>query len=357
MKFGIIPALLCCCLLAGCSMEKEITGEIIEVQLHEDTGTETYVIRTEKGDTVALTAGSATAVSSWVDGIDAQGLRSGGYTGVIASAAYNRTGSATVRTKDGMEVKAYTAVNLVVEERVTREAYTLSDGTELTRRDTIFDRFSYVLPDGTELLWGERPDPADGLSIGNLDSRSDLSEDAKAAIASYLDGESASFDIGTSLEAAYRDHLNAKETGREFRSHIFLRENWLPGGNEHYVTCATSLSLPVDQYYTGIAEEIRRFVIFDTKTGEEVPLWSLFQGSEQQARMLLGEHCIADNADTTAEEYAAAIDPAYTCWTPGGIELYFPAGSLREYEHTLIVTVDGEELEAVLTEEARSGND
>ena len=346
-----ITLIFCGGLLVGCSTEKEITGEIVEVHVDEAAGIEEYVLLTEKGDIIGLTATNGTALFSWVDSLDIEAIQFGEQRGAIVSAKCGRT-KTTIVTKDGTEIKAYPATNIVVEEAVIREAYTLSDGTTLTRRDTIFDRFSYELPDGTELLWGEVPHPENNLSGEALEKRTDLSEKAKEAISAYLGEYGVSYNLEESLENAYADYLNAEETGRDFRSNIMLQENRLLEGNEHYVTCSISLSKPAEQYYTGVAVEDKRFVILDVQTGDIVPLWDLFNVSEQQARITLGEHCIADNVSTTAEEYANAIDPGYVCWSTQGLEIYFPAGCLQEYEHTLIVNIDMADIESVLTDKA-----
>lgn len=348
--FGIF-LIICICLLASCSTEKEVSGEIIEVHIDEVAGIEEYVVLTEKGKTIGLTATSGTAIFSWVDGFDVETIQSGEQTGAIVSAKCSRK-KTTIVTNDGKEIPAYPAMNIVVEEVVTQGAYTLSDGTILARRDTIFDRFSYELPDGTELLWGEVPKPANNLSGGALEDRTDLSEEAKKAIASYLGEHGSSYDLDKSLENAYADYLNAKETGRDFRSNIMLQENRLFDGNGYYATCSIRLSTPAEQYYTGVAVENEYFVIFDTQTGEIVPLWSLFNISEQQARIALGKHCVAENSSTTAEEYANAIVPEYVCWSQTDLEIHFPAGSLQEFEHALIVSIDTAEIESILTEKA-----
>lgn len=348
--FGIF-LIICCSILAGCSAEKEISGEIIEVHIDEAAGIKEYVVLTEKGDTIGLTATKGTAMFSWVDSIDVEKIQSGEQNGAIVSAKCGRR-KTTIVTKDGEEIKAYPATTIAVEEAVMREAYILSDGTVLTRRDTTFDRFIYELPDGTELLWGEVPNSESNLSGGGLEERTDLSENAKEAIAAYLDEHGSLYDLDKSLESAYADYLNAEETGRDFRSNIMLQENRLFDGNGHYATCSIRLSTPAEQYYTGVAVEDEHFVIFDTQTGEVVPLWDLFNVSEEQVRIVLGEHCVADNVSTTAEEYACAIDPEYVCWSPTDLDIHFPAGSLQEYEHTLIVGIDTAEIETILREKA-----
>lgn len=253
MFLGIF-LMLCSGLLAGCSAEKEITGEIIAVHIDDVAGIEEYVVLTEKGDTIGLIATSGTALFSWVDGIDVETIQSREQHGAIVSAQCSRT-KTTIMTKDGKEIKAYPATSIAVEEVITQEAYTLSDGTVLTRRDTIFDRFTYELPNGTELLWGEVPNPANDLSGGGLENSTDLSAEAKEAIAAYLSERGSSYDLDKSLENAYADYLNAVETGREFRSNIMLQENRLLEGNGYYATCSIRLSTPAEQYYTGVAVE------------------------------------------------------------------------------------------------------
>lgn len=352
MRQVCIPIIMLCgCFLAGCSAEKEITGEVIEVHIDETAGIEEYVVLTEKGDTVGLTADSGTLLHSWVDAFDEDAFRAGEQSGAVVSAKCART-KTTIVTEGGKEIKAYPATNIAVEELVTRDAYTLADGTVLTRRDTIFDRFAYELPNGTELLWGEVPSPANGLSGGALEDRTDLTDTAREAIAAYLGEHGVSYDLDRSLENAYADYLNAEETGREFRSNVMLQENNLLEGNGHYVTCSIRLSTPAERYYTGVVVEDERFVIFDALTGEIVPLWDLFSVSEEQARAKLGEHCVASNVDTTAEEYAKAINPEHVCWSLQGFELHFPAGSLQGYEHTLTVGIETTELVSVLTDKA-----
>ena len=123
-------------------------------------------------------------------------------------------------------------------------------------------------------------------------------------------------------------------------------------GNGHYVTCSVRLSTPAEQYYTGVAEEDKFFVIFDTQTGEVVPLWDMFKVSEEQARRTLGKHCVANNVSTTAEEYANAIDPEHVCWSSEGFDIYFPAGTFQEHEHKLVVSIDTAQIKSILTDNA-----
>ena len=346
-----VSLMLSCALLVSCSTEKEIIGEIIEVHIDELAGIEEYVVLTKKGETIGLTATSGTAMFSWVDSLDVEDLKSGEQIGAVVSAKCDRKRT-TIVTNDGKKIRAYPATSIAVEESVMRGAYTLADGTVLTRRDTIFDRFSYELPDGTELLWGEVPNPENNLSGGTLEDRSDLSEEAKDKIAAYLSKHGPFYDLDKSLENAYADYINASETKRDFRANIMLQENRLLEGNGHYVTCSVRLSTPAEQYYTGVAEEDEFFVIFDTQTGEVVPLWDMFKVSEEQARRTLGKHCVANNVSTTAEEYANAIDPEHVCWSSEGFDIYFPAGTFQEHEHKLVVSIDTAQIKSILTDNA-----
>ena len=237
-------------------------------------------------------------------------------------------------------------------ELVNERAYVLSDGTAVSMWRGLIDAEHYRLPDGTELLIHHPAVPIENVaSVGR--GVGGLNEKAQARVKEYFKQRGELYDVGIALESAYRDLLNARETGRKFESHPLMCEDVPVGENSHYLSVQTLITgVKTDSYYLGEASITLMSVIFDRESGEPVSVWSLFSVDEKQAKERL--------VSFFAEEYDKAVllerfDMADISWRGDLIEVVFPAECIEGEEYDFGAGIDVADIADIMTDKALEG--
>lgn len=234
-------------------------------------------------------------------------------------------------------------------------AVTFADGKTASLWQTPhFGSRIYRLSDGTELLRCSDPLPVSNVSVGGLEGYDGLPEPAQQAVLAYFEAQGILFDEEGELLRAYEDYCLAEGEGREFQTHLLMQDDAPYGENQWYLSCITVVTEPRDLRYGGVVEEQYLGVIFDKAIGEVVPVWDLFSAAEDEARAALLD-AAAEHYPGERTEIRKAFDERHVLWTPGYLEIGFPAGTLPAMENSYICHVETEDLAHILTEKALAG--
>lgn len=319
--------LLCLCFLTACSREQQVSGEIIERSMKEDSGIVSFVIQTDSGKEIGILMTEETWVTPWADGMTADDFKFEEQDGIRVSVSYDRTTRSLV-TKSGNEIPAYDAKHVEIREVRMPNQTALSDGTCVDVWQGS-NYTQYELTDGTELLREYRASgPANHYVVG-IENFDDLSEPAKENVLRFYEEQGLLYNTRDELEQAYAEYLAC---GAESNFSCYKVEQQISptASNERILCFLTSVTLPIDEEnYT----ELRLSAVFDRKTGEHLNPWDLFSCDEQTAKQ-----AILDLAGVTdpvlRAEMEAALQPEYIIFFPNDLEVSFPMGTLPSQEYS-----------------------
>ena len=244
--------------------------------------------------------------------------------------------------QDGTEFPdAGTAEVVTVEEILSPESLTLSDGTQAEIWVRIGGDRTYRLSGGTELL-RERPQETN-FSTYYVEGDTPLT----ALPAALLDGVTACYqergalyDLQTEVERAYGAYTQDPE---KFQS--YLAEQWVswsatsPG--VYYFL--TTLNLSVEP---GIMTRVQFTDAFDRETGEHIPNEDLFSaGRTEVLDALISQMDVDQDLERELREH---FQWSYLVFWPDHLDIRYPAGSLPSQEHSWGWGIDYEDLAGVL---------
>ncbi len=304
-------------LLSG---ERRASGRIVRLETNPQVGVTSFILRTEKGETLGLLLTDETYVFSFVEGMDARTFRAGPETEVAVSVVYSRPRE-PLTDRDGGEVPTYCADQIEVTSYLKAHA-ALPDGTdtEVWQNSTAA---VYTLPDGTELLYVRNPVGPENVTVGGGERLDRLSEKAQKEITAYYRRQGLLYDERAELENAYAAYLKAEDPS-EFESRS-LSQEVLPSASSgrivYFVTCVRH---PLDGAY---GYETRIGAAFDRVSGEPVDPRTLFScPPEEVGRRLLALGGPEDPTERAALE--REFRPENLIFTADVLEIWFPRNTL-----------------------------
>ena len=321
--------------LSACGGEVRLSGEIVEWTADEAAGVASFIVKTGDGERFGVLATDETLVlTSGVVSMEAFQFEKP--DGVLVAATCKSAGKAFTAS-DGTEIKAYTAKQIDITGRLTRNAFTMPDGTEVDLLRRSFANI-YQLRDGTELLHEQSPTGPENVYVGGVESFEDLSGAAKANIFAYYVKQGLLYGVQEELERAYRDY-SACTKKEDFSCRMVGQEISPTASNDRVIYFLTSVTLPSDG---GLSTEVRLGAAFDRTTGDFIHTADLFSCGEQEAiRRLLA---IAGVSDPVLQaEMLSAFKPEYVIFFPEGLEVCFPQGALPSQEHAYQIGLDYDE--------------
>ncbi len=338
MKKFIITVCACMVLLCGCSSEKSISGQVIEVIPETDNESAQYIIMTDEEEKALIQMDQNTFVMTWVEDVDTEKFKDGEISDVKIVASYTDKGKVTDSAGDKMD--SYLADDIRIHAVLMKDAYILEDGTELDIWEQS-DSANYCMKDGTELLVEQNPYGPDNSYVGGV-SLDTMAEAAQDKVLTYYQEQGLLYDVEAELERAYKDYL---ENPEEFDSCYVAQSISPSASNEKVIWFLTSVMLPLDE---SSGQEIRLGTAFDRETGEHISNFELFTCPEEELlQKLLDCEKLTDN-DLRAE-MEAAFRPEYITFFPENIEVAFPAGTLPSQEHCYMLGLDlNEEVREIL---------
>ena len=315
-------------LLAGCGLgETELYGEVMQARV-EGGRLSGFVLRTEEGKDVTVSLSENTQILSWIDQVDEDAFLAGDAENIQVTVTALRDGA------------GYIAGEIEISGARREQGITLSDGTAVEIWDTAFFGTNYILPDGTELLWENRPSGPQNVHVGGVEGFDQLSAPAREAVAAYYAEQGLLYDVEEVLERAYADY---RDDG-DFSTYLVEQSVSPSASNERLMYFTTTVFCSID---SGTAEETSLPAAFDRETGEKLDIWSLFAVPEEEARAALVDK-MAEGGYIPRAELEAALRPEYIIFYTDRLNLTFPKGTLPSQEYTTGGSFDYAELDGLL---------
>ena len=356
---AIACAALILCLLPGCVAGTQIASDIVNGELIEKTeaadGALLLTVQPELGSSVTLLLPRDAQVTPLFGEIGLDAVERGQADAIRISA----TGCDAPRTETGPDGQKRTVRDadwVLVDGALHRGAATLPDGTALDEWDGDFLR-TFYLPDGTRLLDVSAPAGATNSYVSNLPAYAyfgqeglpwflDYSDDrpllqnagetAIRAIVQYYEDRGVLLDVPGELERAWARY---KEQGDRFQAYTVFQDVTCSAACERVLWFCTSLTVP-DQ-------ELLSCDAFDYETGERLETASLFTcAPEELGRSLLEAAKVRD--EELFEDMLAAFSPEHVIFWDRELQLWFPAGALRDYDTPYILGVKYDKLAGLL---------
>lgn len=338
---SLLLAALLALSLTGCQDEKSVMGRLVEVQTGENGALTALVLeRDGKRTGVLLAEGTSfwpRGEGSWTGEEALEAFRKDLQPGNELSAwCYSR--KEKLETAEGETVPAYWAQSVSISGVLERSALTLRDGTavDVMENGSHGNNRTYQLHDGTELLRVTDNGGPENHYVMSQESFDDLSEAAKEKVRAYYEEQGPLYDEREELEKSYAAYLRLSE---EFACDWVQQDVTPCASNERVMYFLTSLTLP--QEYGGQTSYEQQFgSAFDRETGEKIDNWDLFAVPEAEVRRRLPELCGWVDEPELREAMSRALDPEWIVFSPGGMNLSFPPGSLPGEENGYLISLD-----------------
>lgn len=238
-------------------------------------------------------------------------------------------GGKELETAGGGKVRAYEAYYIRVTAILRRNAAELADGAALDILDHGgISGVTYLLPDGTELLWVRGPSGPENCFVGGLESLHDLSEPAQKRISAWYAERGLLYDEKAELEKAYAAWQKNSE---DFQCPM-VEQNVSPSASsERVMYFGTHLTLPLYQEEDVTACTLALGEAFDRETGEYLELWDLFRCSPEEARQAIIDASLdwAGSGGVRAG-LEAAFTPERVVVGTGSLYMQFEPGVISE---------------------------
>lgn len=225
---------------------------------------------------------------------------------------------------------------------VQEGAYTLSDGTRIDHWVTeIFENTVYQTADGWELLRiPPRVDIAN-VSVAYLEGFQHLSEAAQEKVRAYYEENTPELDVAELLEAAWQD-LNTISPEMGMFSPWWAHQDVFPVAYNASIMCFAAETTIVGS--DKAAQIDRVHTIFHRESGEVLEIWDLFT-VDRDAAMDIIARALAQNAAQFEEIRAALEGENVVRLQQGGMECFFPLGTLSWSEYDCFMYLDCAELD------------
>lgn len=230
---------------------------------------------------------------------------------------------------------------------VEENAYILSDGTPISiwEAHPLLGR-SYRLPDGTELLLEQVHTRPDRVSVGSMPGFQGLSEPARQAVLTEYEAQYEAYcqERILHLEQAYADWLDCQERNADFQCHPLGFEMANSAESEQVIYYLTKITCTAQPHHEGTAEERVICTIFHRQTGETLSVWELFQIPAEQAREQILSCVVSQTPQVPAQSLREAFREDNLRWHSGGVEVFYPAGTLPGEEFMYLINVPYDQL-------------
>ena len=109
--------------LIGCSNEKHVEGQVVEIQSNEDIGVVSFIMQTEESEEIGILLTDETSVVSWMGKLQDSGgrLTAEDFENMYVSVLYRDSSARTLGKEDGTTVRAYKAQEVRISGGDTRE--------------------------------------------------------------------------------------------------------------------------------------------------------------------------------------------------------------------------------------------
>ena len=233
--------------------------------------------------------------------------------------------------------------NVTEEHRLAEAgAFTLSDGTVVDRWITdVFENSVYKTADGWELLWVPLRVDIANVGVPGMEGFGHLNETAQAQVRTYYDAKMPELDIPALLEAAWQD-CNTVTPERGMFKAWWAHQEVFPVAYNDAIMCFAVETSVVGSDRAARIERVH--TIFSRENGEVLEIWDLFKEEPDAVKACMAQALARDN-NLKYEELRAGLELENVVrLRQGGLEFFFPAGSLSWVELDCYMDLDCDDL-------------
>ena len=247
-------------------------GDLTAIVLQTSGGKETGILLTE--ETIAFPPGSG----AWTSEEGRAAFRAALAPDSLIIADCTR-GKHTLAADGGAQIAAYEARRIQISGQLLRGAAAAQDGTILdVLEDNIWQRRTYQLADGTELLQVNAPHGPQNSYVGGVEGFETLSETAQEQLAAFYNSRGLLYDVQDVLEQVYSLY---QQLGADFRPGLVEQSVSACASNDRILYFLTAVTLPTGRENGNICWEVRLCDAFDRETGARIDTWDLFTAPKE----------------------------------------------------------------------------
>ena len=320
-------------LFAGCSKERWVYGQALEMQSNDEVGIVSFTMQEGASQEIGILLTDETSIESWIKGDE--GHNDGKRYRLSKEELENANVSVQIHNSErklvkenGEKIPAYNAKKIVITTKDTGERVKLKDGTEVETWSEDFGKTQvYKLEDGTELLRdGGKRNPSN-VVISGQEKFGELKEEVQTRILTYMEEHIALYDVTEELEKAYAAYRKKTEQ-EEFDTPILCQDIVLCASNDRMLYFTVTGSTSEQGEHT---KEIRMSMAFDRETGEPVEMLDLFRCTKKELVQTILK-CSEISDPVLEEKMLAELRPEYILLLPETLEVSFPNGTLQSKE-------------------------
>lgn len=204
-------------LFAGCSKERWVYGQALEMQSNDEIGIVSFTMREGASQEIGILLTDETSIELWIkrdEGrSDGKGYRLSKEELENANVSVQiQNSERTLVKENGEKIPAYNAKKIEIIAKDTGERIQLKDGTEVEIWEESFGNPRvYKLENGAELLRDEgRTGPSNAM-ISGQEKFDDLKKEVQIRILTYIEEKITLYDVTEELEKAYAAYRKKTE--------------------------------------------------------------------------------------------------------------------------------------------------
>lgn len=320
-------------LFAGCSKERWVYGQALEMQSNDEVGIVSFTMREGASQEIGILLTDETSIEFWIkrdEGrSDGKGYRLSKEELENANVSVQiHNSERTLVKENGEKIPAYNAKKIEIIAKDTGERIQLKDGTEVEIWEESFGNPRvYKLENGAELLRDEgRTGPSNAM-ISGQEKFDDLKKEVQIRILTYIEEKITLYDVTEELEKAYAAYRKKTEQ-EEFDTPILCQDILLRASNDRMLYFTVIGTASDQREHT---KEIGIGMAFERETGEPVEMWDLFRCTKKELVQTILK-CSKISDPVLEQEMLETLRPEYILFYPNTLEVRFPNGTLPSKE-------------------------
>ena len=317
-------------LFAGCSKERWIYGQALEMQSNDEVGIVSFTMQEGSSQEIGILLTDETSIESWINnGDDGKRYRLSKEELENANVSVQiHNSERTLVKENGEKIPAYNAKKIEIIAKDTGERIKLKDGTEVEIWEESHENPKvYKLENGAEILRdGGRTGPSNAM-VPEQEKFEDLKKKVQTRILKYIEEKIVLYDVTEELEKAYAAYRKKTEQ-EEFDTPILCQDIVLCASNDRMLYFTVTGTTSEKGEHT---KEIGMGMAFDRETGEPVEMWNLFRCTKKELVQTILK-CSKISDPVLEQEMLAELRSEYIFFEPETLEVNFPNGTLQSKE-------------------------
>ena len=316
-------------LFAGCSKERWIYGQALEMQSNDGVGIVSFTMQEGASQEIGILLTDETSIESWIKNDEEKRYRLSKEELENANVSVQiHNSERTLVKENGEKIPAYNAKKIEIIAKDTGERIKLKDGTEVEIWEESHENPKvYKLENGAEILRdGGRTGPSNAL-VPEQEKFDDLKKKVQTRILTYIEEKIVLYDITEELEKSYAAYKK-KTAQEEFDTPILCQDILLRASNDRMLYFTVTGTTSEQGEHT---KEIGMGMAFDRETGEPVEMWDLFRCTKKELVQTILK-CSKISDPVLEQEMLEALRPEYILFYSDTLEVRFPNGTLPSKE-------------------------